>query len=64
MTTSLLPLPILTPDDYLRGLSLLAPVLTVVVTAVIVLILDLHEPRQGLIRDNLEPLRQLRSSMN
>ncbi len=44
MTTSVLPLPILTPDDYLRGLSLLAPVLTVVVTAVIVLVLDLLTP--------------------
>jgi hypothetical protein len=38
-------------------------VIAALVAAVIVLILDLHEPRQGLIRDNLEPLRQLRSSM-
>jgi hypothetical protein len=33
------------------------------IAAVIVLTLDLHEARQGLIRDNLEPLKQLRASM-
>jgi hypothetical protein len=38
-------------------------VTSALVAAVVVLTLDLHEPRQGLIRDNLEPLRQLRSSM-
>jgi hypothetical protein len=38
-------------------------VIAALVAAVIVLILDLHEPRQGLIRDNLEPLRQVRASM-
>lgn len=33
------------------------------VAAVIVLTLDLHEPRQGLIRDTLAPLQQLRATM-
>jgi NADH-quinone oxidoreductase subunit N len=40
MTTSI-PLPTVTPDDLLFGLTLLAPVLVVIVTAVVVLLIDL-----------------------
>ena len=41
MPTTSVPLPIVTPQDLILGVTLLAPVLVVLLTAIVVLIIDL-----------------------